>query len=168
MQKKWGELIFLWAVLVALTFFCLTLCGCTSVVDRPEQLRALRREIGQCDDDLNNSVQILSYCARMTPDSNLANRALDGVLKIIGEPSPEEKVYAASLDIPGCDAVLASATDSRAYRAKLLARESSAEIALSRDYHAYARRAGIFSTVKFLSFSAIGLFALFAILRHFL
>jgi hypothetical protein len=102
----------------------------------------------------------------MTPDANLANHALDGVLQIIGEPSPEEKVYAASLDIPGCDAVTVNAADTRVYRAKLLARESSAEITLSRDYHKFARSVNTFRTIKWLSFSAIGLFALFAILRR--
>jgi hypothetical protein len=54
-----------------------TLLEDARTIDRPERLRAIRREIGQCNDDLNSAGQSLSYCARMTNDSNLANRALD-------------------------------------------------------------------------------------------
>jgi glycerol-3-phosphate dehydrogenase len=102
----------------------------------------------------------------MTPDASLANHALDGVLQIIGEPSPEEKVYAASLDILGCDAVTANATDTKAYRAKLLASESSAETALARDYHSYARSAGLLRTIKWFAFSAGAILIISTLIRR--
>ncbi|MDR2030421.1 MAG: hypothetical protein LBP65_03080 [Puniceicoccales bacterium] len=135
-------------------------------MDRPEELRSIRREIGQCSDDLNNAVQILTYCARMTPDANLANSALDGVLKIIGEPSPEERVYAVSLDVAGCTDILTNAESTISLRDKLLRREQSAEISLSRDYHKFARSASLFFTIKFLSISAIGVFLLCVLLQR--
>ncbi|MDR3117607.1 MAG: hypothetical protein LBT98_03485 [Puniceicoccales bacterium] len=142
----------------------LLICGC-GTIDRPEQLRAIRREIGQCNDDLNNAVQVLSYCARMTNDSNLANRALDGVLEIIGEPSPEEKIFAASLDSAGCEFLTANARGTISHRDKLLRQEHSAESALSADFHRYARQASTFRAVKWLSISTITIFVALAIAR---
>jgi hypothetical protein len=90
------------------------------------------------------------------------------VLLIVGEPSQQEKIYASSLDLSGCDAVTSGARNTISYKEKLLHREHGAEIALSRDYHRFARGAAVFSMVKILSVSSIVLFLLFVLLRRIL
>jgi hypothetical protein len=148
-------------LLIIAELFC---SGCKTI-DRPEQLRAVRREIAQCNDDLNNFVQVLSYCARSSENKELSNRAIDGILTIVGEPSCEEKAYALTLDLRSITDVINNATNTIKYRERLFAKEKAAESALTTDFHRYARQASTFRTVKWLSLSAIGIFATIAILR---
>lgn len=155
------------ALIAAVGFVGLQLCaGCSSIVDRPEELRAVRREIVQCNDDLNNSVQILTYCARITTDSSLANRCLDGVLEIVGQPIPEERVYATSLSIDDCESVVANAASVLSYREKLYRKEQSAEIWLNRDFHKLAREATTFRGLKLFSALSVGAILLIFVWRR--
>jgi hypothetical protein len=100
----------------------------------------------------------------MTPNADLANLSLDGVLKIIGEPSPEERVFAVSLDAPGIGDVTAGAETTISHRDKLLRSESAAESALARDFHRHARSSATLSLIKWLAFSAIAILAIASLL----
>jgi hypothetical protein len=100
----------------------------------------------------------------MTPDADLANCALDGVLKIIGEPSPEEKIYAISLENDGVGGVITNASGTIKYKNKLLTNERKAESALASDFHSYAAQA---STLKFITAIAISAVIALVIARIF-
>jgi hypothetical protein len=144
------------------------LCSGCQTIDRPEQLRAVRREIAQCNDDLNNFLQIPSYCARSSENRELSNKAIDGIIAIVGEPNSEEKAYALTLDLTSVTDVISNAISTIQYREKLFAKEKTAESALTTDFHRYARQANTFRKIKWMSFSAIAILATFVILRKIL
>lgn len=76
--------------------------GCRTINDSTAEMRQLRSEMDRVRSSLMDDAQVLAYCARMTPDADLANMALNGVLAIIGQPDPQEKVYAVSLTHDDC------------------------------------------------------------------
>jgi hypothetical protein len=144
------------AILLALA------CAGCSTVDRPEQLRTLHRRIQEIDGEIVNSCQILIYCSVNGEDGDVRDRAVTGVLEILGPPDPQESAYALSLTAETVEPVIAHGVALVAKRAELLKNYTTAEEKLSHDFTSLSRRNGLMGTIKWLT---IGSMAIFVLLR---
>lgn len=143
---------------LVLGFSILLGSGCRTHADHPAELRSVRLEIEQIQGYLLDTAQVLTYCARMTPDSDLANMALSGVLGIIGEPDPSEKVFAVNLTADDCSDMIIIADSKIAQLDKLKSKYVSIEEKLSKSYSHFAASHSTLHTLKWIG--GIGLLVL--------